>query len=477
MLLRIGSGLGDCSCPLAIPRIAEVAQHCSDLSRLHWVEVSRNPSHFSPGFSVCVAKVANQVMEDTVDLANTSEFPSTQMPHVPDCERGADGMDRDVGLQTAPETELGHGRGRGRTRGTRSLSGPSPSHNSLPHKLRGPNWTESEMMVLIGQKRVEWYGRHNCSQPSFAKFVYGTIAWRLVLQGCMAVPGFRERDADQLTNKWDGLIKDYKKLKDYIEGTGSGNWWSMSREEKRLLCKTRKMPLEFTEPMYTEMENFVGKRQIFGRATDVVDSDRLASPPSKQFGRSPPSPRALPYAGGGSPATSSTTAPAPPSTVTPGDHTAGSTGRKRKAGGTDNLVDFVKDFNYEYLARVEATEKDKRSWRSDVIALDKAREARIAHKEAQTFNMDNKLYELEVERTRNLGNMTSALLMLASSMDTLTRFSLQPTTLPSMPILKVRLFVDVLQCTRSFEPEPSSPIGPPLPSSPPTMLCLHLAIQ
>lgn len=36
--------------------------------------------------------------------------------------------------------------------------------------------------------------------------------------------------------------------------------------------------------------------------------------------------------------------------------------------------------------------------------------------------MNQKFYELEVERTRNLGNMTSALLMLASSMDTLTRF-------------------------------------------------------
>jgi hypothetical protein len=27
--------------------------------------------------------------------------------------------------------------------------------------------------------------------------------------------------------------------------------------------------------------------------------------------------------------------------------------------GNDNLVDFVKDFNFEYLARVEAQDKDK----------------------------------------------------------------------------------------------------------------------
>ena len=48
----------------------------------------------------------------------------------------------------------------------------------------------------------------------------------------------------------------------------------MSREEKKQLSRTRKMPLEFSEAMYAEMECFVGRRQIFGRATEVVDSDR-----------------------------------------------------------------------------------------------------------------------------------------------------------------------------------------------------------
>ena len=276
-------------------------------------------------------------MDDVVDLGDSNCFPSTQVPVEADGERATGG------LNTGAAAGSRRGRAGGRASGTRSLSSPSPTLSSLPHKLRGPNWTEAEMLVLIGQKRVEWDGRHNCSQPSLAKFVYGTTTWRLVLAGCMAVPGFRVRDADQLTNKWDGLIKDYKKLKDYIEGTGSANWWGMSREAKRDLCKTRKLPLEFSECMYIEMENFVGKRQIFGRAADVVDSDRLSSPPPKQFGRSPPSPRAAACVRTGSPATSSTTLPTPPTTGTPGDDIPGSTGRKRKAVGTDNLVDFIKD--------------------------------------------------------------------------------------------------------------------------------------
>jgi hypothetical protein len=62
-----------------------------------------------------------------------------------------------------------------------------------------------------------------------------------------------------------------------------------------------------------------------------------------------------------------------------------------------------------------------------MLAFDRAREARIAQKEIEVINMDHKLYELEVERTRNLGNMTNTLLMLASFMDALTRYMFYPT--------------------------------------------------
>ena len=254
-----------------------------------------------------------------------------------------------------------------------------------------------------------------------------------MLAGCLSVVGFRVRDTDQITNKWDGLIKDYKKLKDYIDGSGSANWWGLNRDEKKQLSKTRKMSLEFSESMYNEMEVFVGKRQIFGRATDVVDSDRVAPTTSRQFGRSPPTPHAHASGGITSPIASATAASDSPTRATPGDDTPGSTERKRKANGVDNLVDFVKDFNFEYLARVEAQDKDRQAWRSDMLAFDRAREARIAQKDSDVVSMDQKLYELEVERTKNLGNMTAALLMFASSMDALTRYS----TLP--PIIQLGL--------------------------------------
>ena len=328
------------------------------------------------------------------------------------------------------------------------------------------------MLVLIDQKHIQWDGRHNSNQPALAKFVYGTTAWKLVLAGCMSVTGFRTRDTDQITNKWDGLIKDYKKIKEYIEGTYSANWWGMSRDEKKQLSKTRKMSLEFSESMYIQMESFVGKRQIFGRATDVVDFDRLHPPVARHFGRSPVTPRAS-SVGVQSPATSAATALESPTKLTPGDNTPGSTARKQKAVGTDNLVDFVKDFNCEYLARAKAQEKDKRVWRSEILALNTARETRIAHKKTQVVSIDKKIYELEVEGTKFLGNMTNALSLLASSMDALTRFCILSSSFELGFILEVLVFLGVIPCSRQFGYVPSSLANPYLPSFLLVTLFLH----
>lgn len=170
-------------------------------------------------------------MDEVVDLGDFLECPSSQ-PHF---EEDTEFLDPQTGCSPGLPTVIGGGRGKITATSRRSSSAPSQLPATTLHKVRGPNWTEAEMLVLIGQKRIEWDGRHNSNQPSLAKFVYGTTAWKLVLAGCMSVVGFRARDADQITNKWDGLIKDYKKLKEYIEGTGSANWWGMSREKKRLV--------------------------------------------------------------------------------------------------------------------------------------------------------------------------------------------------------------------------------------------------
>lgn len=206
-------------------------------------------------------------MEKTVHLGDISQYPPSQLPIDLDCELETDCADAPAPLPFPPSVSAGCARPGGQPSNGRPSSSPSQSQSAPPHKARGPNWTEAEMLVLIAQKRVEWDGRHNCNQPSLAKFVYGTTAWKLVLVGCMSVVGFRPRDTDQITNKWDGLIKDNKKLKDYIESSGSANWWGLNREEKKQLSKTRKMSLKFSESMY------VGDGGVCGKETDIWSSN------------------------------------------------------------------------------------------------------------------------------------------------------------------------------------------------------------
>ena len=158
-------------------------------------------------------------------LEDNSQSPSNRLPFDTNFELPNELIDDEIPVSFVPRPSKGGSRAGGRSNIGRSTPVTSQTQAAASHKVRGPNWTEAEMLVLIGQKRIEWDGRHNCNQPSLAKFVYGTTAWKIVLACCMSVASFRARNTDQITNKWDGLIKDYKKLKDYIEGTSSANWW------------------------------------------------------------------------------------------------------------------------------------------------------------------------------------------------------------------------------------------------------------
>lgn len=85
------------------------------------------------------------------------------------------------------------------------------------------------------------------------------------------------------------------------------------------------MSLEFNDAMYVKMEGFVGRRQIFGRASDVVDSDRVSPPATIHFGRAIPSPREPSFFEMEGPMASTTAASDSPTATTHGHDTHGST--------------------------------------------------------------------------------------------------------------------------------------------------------
>lgn len=55
----------------------------------------------------------------------------------------------------------------------------------------------------------------------------------------------------------------------------------------------------------------------------------------------------------------------------------------------------MKDFNYEYLARVEGQDKDKRAWRSEMLAFDTARETNNCTKRVGSHKHGQKIVRIE----------------------------------------------------------------------------------
>ena len=96
-------------------------------------------------------------------LGDSSQWPANGVPISLDCDLLAEFLDDHVPASFAPVPSRGGLRPRGRSNSGRSTSVSSQSEATLSHKVRGPNWTEAEMFILIGQSRLEWNGRHNCN--------------------------------------------------------------------------------------------------------------------------------------------------------------------------------------------------------------------------------------------------------------------------------------------------------------------------
>ena len=90
-------------------------------------------------------------MEDIVHLGDNSQRAAIEVPLDLDCEFPSEFESEQPPPSFAPVPSRGGQRSRGRGSRGRSMSGSSQSEAPLAHKVRGPNWTEAEMLVLIAQ--------------------------------------------------------------------------------------------------------------------------------------------------------------------------------------------------------------------------------------------------------------------------------------------------------------------------------------
>ncbi|WOL18198.1 trihelix transcription factor ASR3-like [Canna indica] len=175
----------------------------------------------------------------------------------------------------------------------------SPSSaGAIVRGYRKGNWTLHETLILITAKRLDDERRAggsssaHCS-PSAAGAGGGAAAvprsaeqrWKWVENYCWRNGCLRSQN--QCNDKWDNLLRDYKKVRGYearVAGGGGGelpSYWAMERHER----KERNLPTNLAAEVFEALTDVLSRRAA-RRANATPVSSRLPAPP--------PSPSRLP---------------------------------------------------------------------------------------------------------------------------------------------------------------------------------------
>ncbi|KAF7051962.1 hypothetical protein CFC21_060135 [Triticum aestivum] len=125
---------------------------------------------------------------------------------------------------------------------------------TVAREYRRGNWTLPETMLLIEAKKRVHEERHPAD--------LGLARWRWVEDYCWRA-GCR-RSQNQCNDRWDNLMRDYKKVRAY-EHAGAGgeaprpSYWEMARAER----KARYLPSNLLREIYEAMGEIVERRMGF----------------------------------------------------------------------------------------------------------------------------------------------------------------------------------------------------------------------
>ncbi|CAL4935114.1 unnamed protein product [Urochloa decumbens] len=115
---------------------------------------------------------------------------------------------------------------------------------------RRGNWTVPETMVLIEAKRKVHGERHPGE--------HGLARWRWVEDYCWRA-GCR-RSHNQCNDRWDNLMRDFKKVRAYETAGSAPSYWAMGRAER----KERWLPSNLLREIYDAMGEVIERRMSTG---------------------------------------------------------------------------------------------------------------------------------------------------------------------------------------------------------------------
>ncbi|MBA0865303.1 hypothetical protein Goshw_010997, partial [Gossypium schwendimanii] len=136
--------------------------------------------------------------------------------------------------------------------------------NIVTREYRKGNWTVNETMVLIEAKKMDDERRMKRSGDIEGRGKPTELRWKWVEDYCWRSGCLRSQN--QCNDKWDNLMRDYKKVREYQrriaergEGTHSNegfSYWEMDKNER----KVKNLPSNMLRLIYERLEEVVEKK-------------------------------------------------------------------------------------------------------------------------------------------------------------------------------------------------------------------------
>ncbi|XP_078448516.1 trihelix transcription factor ASR3-like [Wolffia australiana] len=156
---------------------------------------------------------------------------------------------------------------RHRSQGSPSAEPPlqvSVAAASPPREYRKGNWTLHETLVLIAAKRLDddRRSRGGAAAPK-AGGDSAEPRWKWIADYCWRHRCFRSQN--QCNDRWDNLLRGYKKVQQH-EASGASSYWEMEREER----KKRNLPSNLSREIFDAVGGTLGRRVSLGRAAALL---------------------------------------------------------------------------------------------------------------------------------------------------------------------------------------------------------------
>ncbi|KAG8637611.1 trihelix transcription factor DF1-like isoform X2 [Manihot esculenta] len=193
-----------------------------------------------------------------------------------------------------------------------SLVPTTATTSTTNREYRKGNWTIQETLTLITAKKLDDERRSKPSTHSTSK--PGEPRWKWVENYCWAHGCFRSQN--QCNDKWDNLLRDYKKIREYQSRSNASDsfpsYWTMERQQRKFYNLPSNMSLEVFEALNEVVQRRCCTTQQNMSTTSQQQQQQqqlsvsvAASPPPETVREPPPEPEMDPPAVSESSATES----------------------------------------------------------------------------------------------------------------------------------------------------------------------------